>query len=186
MGLFVPALNGSCSCLPMGHDLGPNPARYIGPCRPDTKIFHVVPCLGRAFFPCFGLAHLARPKCTPIGMASWSSSSVWRYTFCLIVCFSVEPCSYGCNFWQDDFVCSPMPTKGARGQPLSVIARFGRRHVDPGGQHLPATNAARNRATAPESQRISARSAPARVITDHRLDMHKYERHAPHHPSVSP
>jgi hypothetical protein len=46
----VPALNGSCSCPPMSRDLGPNPARYIGPCRPDTKIFRVVPCLGRAFF----------------------------------------------------------------------------------------------------------------------------------------
>jgi hypothetical protein len=34
----------------MGRDLGPNPARYIGPCRPSTKIFRVVPCLGRAFF----------------------------------------------------------------------------------------------------------------------------------------
>jgi hypothetical protein len=34
----------------MGRDLGPNPARYIGPCRPGTKIFRDVPCLGRAFF----------------------------------------------------------------------------------------------------------------------------------------
>jgi hypothetical protein len=50
MGHFVPALNGPCSCPPMGPDLGPNPARYIGPCRPGTKIFRVVPCLGRAFF----------------------------------------------------------------------------------------------------------------------------------------
>jgi hypothetical protein len=66
MGLFVPALNGPCSCPPMGRDLGPNPARYNGSCRPDTKLFWVVPCLGRAFFPCFGLAHQARPKCTPI------------------------------------------------------------------------------------------------------------------------
>ena len=67
MGHFVPALNGPCSCLPMGRDLGPNPARYNGPCRPGTQLFRVVPCLGRAFFPCFGPAHLARPKCTPIG-----------------------------------------------------------------------------------------------------------------------
>jgi hypothetical protein len=50
MGHFVPALNGPCSCPPMGPDLGPNPARYIGPCRPGTKIFRAVPCLGRAFF----------------------------------------------------------------------------------------------------------------------------------------
>jgi hypothetical protein len=50
MGLFVSALNGSCSCPPMGRDLGPNPARYNGPCRPGTKLFRVVPCLGRAFF----------------------------------------------------------------------------------------------------------------------------------------
>jgi hypothetical protein len=50
MGLFVSALNGSCSCPPMGRDLGPNPARYNGSCRPDTKLFQVVPCLGRAFF----------------------------------------------------------------------------------------------------------------------------------------
>jgi hypothetical protein len=44
MGHFVPALNGSCSCPPMGRDLGPNQARYIGPCRPDTKIFRVMSC----------------------------------------------------------------------------------------------------------------------------------------------
>ena len=50
MGYFVPALNGPCSCPPMGPDLGPNPARYIGPCRPGTKIFRAVSCLGRAFF----------------------------------------------------------------------------------------------------------------------------------------
>jgi hypothetical protein len=50
MGLFVPALNGPCSCPPMGRDLGPNPARYNGPCRPGTKLFRVVSCLGRAFF----------------------------------------------------------------------------------------------------------------------------------------
>jgi hypothetical protein len=50
MGHFVPALNGPCSCPPMGPDLGPNPARYIGPCRPGTKIFRAVSCLGRAFF----------------------------------------------------------------------------------------------------------------------------------------
>jgi hypothetical protein len=50
MGHFVPALNGSCSCPPMGRDLGPNPARYIGPCRPNTKIFRAMSCLGRAFF----------------------------------------------------------------------------------------------------------------------------------------
>jgi hypothetical protein len=34
----------------MGRDLGPNPARYNGPCRPGTKLFRVVLCLGRAFF----------------------------------------------------------------------------------------------------------------------------------------
>jgi hypothetical protein len=50
MGHFVPDLNGPCLYLPMGRDLGPNPARYNGPCRPDTKLFRVVPCLGRAFF----------------------------------------------------------------------------------------------------------------------------------------
>jgi hypothetical protein len=66
MGLFVPALNEPCSCLPMGRDLGPNPARYNGPCRPGTKLFRAVSCLGRVFFPCFGPAHQARPKCTPI------------------------------------------------------------------------------------------------------------------------
>jgi hypothetical protein len=66
MGHFVPALNGSCSGPPMGRDLGPNPARYNGSCRPGTKLFRAVPCLGRAFFPCFGPAHQARPKCTPI------------------------------------------------------------------------------------------------------------------------
>jgi hypothetical protein len=48
MGHFVPALNGPCSCPPMGRDLGPNPARYIGPCRPGTKIFRAVP--GPCFF----------------------------------------------------------------------------------------------------------------------------------------
>jgi hypothetical protein len=66
MGHFVPALNGPCSCPPMGRDLGPNSARYNGSCRSDTKLFRVVPCLGRAFFSCFGPAHQARPKCTPI------------------------------------------------------------------------------------------------------------------------
>jgi hypothetical protein len=34
----------------MGRDLGPNPAQYIVLCRPDTKMFRVMPCLGRAFF----------------------------------------------------------------------------------------------------------------------------------------
>jgi hypothetical protein len=66
MGHFVPALNGPCSCPPMGRDLGPNPARNNGPCRPGTKIFRVVPCLSHAFFPCFGPTHQVRPKCTPI------------------------------------------------------------------------------------------------------------------------
>jgi hypothetical protein len=51
MGYFVPVLNGSCSCPPMGRDLGPNPARYIEPYRPGTKIFQAVACLGRVFFP---------------------------------------------------------------------------------------------------------------------------------------
>jgi hypothetical protein len=50
MGHFVSALNGSCSCPPMGRDLGPNPARNNGSCRLGTKIFWVVTCLGRAFF----------------------------------------------------------------------------------------------------------------------------------------
>jgi hypothetical protein len=50
MGYFVPAFNGSCSCWPMGRDLDPNPAHYIGSCRPNTKIFWVVSCLSRAFF----------------------------------------------------------------------------------------------------------------------------------------
>jgi hypothetical protein len=50
MGHFVPVLNGSCSCPPMGRDLGPNPTRNNGTCRPDTKIFLAVPCLSRAFF----------------------------------------------------------------------------------------------------------------------------------------
>ena len=40
----------------MGRDLGPNPARYNGPCRAWAVLF----------FPCFGPAHQARPKCTPI------------------------------------------------------------------------------------------------------------------------
>jgi hypothetical protein len=34
----------------MGRDLGTNSARYIGSRSPDTKIFWVVSCLGRAFF----------------------------------------------------------------------------------------------------------------------------------------
>jgi hypothetical protein len=50
MGHFVPDLNGPCSCPPIGRDLGPNPARYNGPCRPGTKLFRAVPCLGRVFF----------------------------------------------------------------------------------------------------------------------------------------
>ena len=43
MSHLMPALNGSCSCPPMGRDLGPNPARYIGPCRSDTKIYRADP-----------------------------------------------------------------------------------------------------------------------------------------------
>jgi hypothetical protein len=77
MGHFVPTLNGPCSCPPMGHDLGPNPTRYIGSCRPGTKIFHVVPCMGRAFFPFFGPAHQAQPKCTPIlGSTKWDDHEI--------------------------------------------------------------------------------------------------------------
>jgi hypothetical protein len=64
MGHFVPALNGPCPCPPMGYDLGPNPARNNGSCGPVTKIFRAV--RGPCFFPCFGPAHQARPKCTPI------------------------------------------------------------------------------------------------------------------------
>jgi hypothetical protein len=70
MSHFVPALNGPCPCPPMDRDLGAYPARYNGPCRPGTKLFRAVPCLGRVFFPCFGPAHLARPKCTPIAAAA--------------------------------------------------------------------------------------------------------------------
>jgi hypothetical protein len=77
MGHFVHAYNGSCSCPPMGCDLGPNPARYIGPCQLDTKIFRVVPCLSRAFFPCFGPAHQTRPKCTPItGLTTYEAKEL--------------------------------------------------------------------------------------------------------------
>jgi hypothetical protein len=57
MGYFVPALNGSCSCSPMGCDLGPNPTlKYFGSYRARAMIF----------FPCFGPAHPAWPKYTPI------------------------------------------------------------------------------------------------------------------------
>jgi hypothetical protein len=76
MGHFVPALNGSCSCPPMGRDLSPNPARYNGPCRPGTKLFRAVPCLGCAFFPCFGPAHQTRPKCTPIAVGDRRDDSL--------------------------------------------------------------------------------------------------------------
>jgi hypothetical protein len=65
MGHFVPALYGLCSCPSMGRDLGPNPARYNGSCRPDTKLFRTLPCLAVLFFPCFGPTHQAQPKCTP-------------------------------------------------------------------------------------------------------------------------
>jgi hypothetical protein len=75
MGHFVPALNGSCSCPPMGRDLGPNLARYIGPCLHGTKILRVVSCLGRAFFSCLRPARQAQPKCTPIaGNMAWKWS----------------------------------------------------------------------------------------------------------------
>jgi hypothetical protein len=50
MGHFVPALNGPCSYPPMGRDLDLNLARYNGSCRSDTKIFRIMPCLGRVFF----------------------------------------------------------------------------------------------------------------------------------------
>jgi hypothetical protein len=66
MGHFVPALNGSCSCPPMSRDLDPNPSRYIRSCRPSIKIFRAMSCLSRALFSCFGPAHQARPKYTPI------------------------------------------------------------------------------------------------------------------------
>jgi hypothetical protein len=42
MGHFVPALNGPCSCPPMGRDLDPNLARYIGPCRAWAVLFFVL------------------------------------------------------------------------------------------------------------------------------------------------
>jgi hypothetical protein len=67
----------------MGRDLGPNPARYNGSCRPGTKLFRTVPCLGRAFFPCFGPAHQARPKCTPIVRGVRRGSSSWLRPFLL-------------------------------------------------------------------------------------------------------
>jgi hypothetical protein len=88
MGHFVPALNGPCSCPPMGRDLGPNPARNNRPCRPGTKIFRVVPCLSRAFFPCFGSAHQTWPKCTPMGgraygtpirQGAWTRGNPWSH-----------------------------------------------------------------------------------------------------------
>jgi hypothetical protein len=50
----------------MGRDLGPNPARYNGSCRPGTKLFSGRAVPGPCFFSCFGPAHQARPKCTPI------------------------------------------------------------------------------------------------------------------------
>jgi hypothetical protein len=42
MGYFVPALNGPCSCPPMGRDLGPNLARYDGSCRAWAVLFSVL------------------------------------------------------------------------------------------------------------------------------------------------
>jgi hypothetical protein len=66
MGLFVPLYGPFRVCLKRavllpahGPRPRPNLARYISPCRSD------MPCLDRAFFPCFGPAHQARPKCTP-------------------------------------------------------------------------------------------------------------------------
>jgi hypothetical protein len=57
MGLFVSLYGPFRACLKrvvlvpaMGRDLGPNPARNNGSCRPGTKIFWDVSCLGRAFF----------------------------------------------------------------------------------------------------------------------------------------
>jgi hypothetical protein len=63
MGLFVPLYGPFRACLKrvvLVSAHGPRP-------RPGTKIFRGVSCLGRAFFPCFGSAHQAWPKCTPIG-----------------------------------------------------------------------------------------------------------------------
>jgi hypothetical protein len=72
MGHFVPALNGSCPCPPMGRDLGPNPVRYNGPCRPGTKLFRVVPCLGRAFF-----SVLRAGPSGPAQMYTYSPGYLW-------------------------------------------------------------------------------------------------------------
>jgi hypothetical protein len=103
MGHFVPALNGSCSCPPMGRDLGPNPARYNGSCRPGTKLFRVVPCLCRAFFSCFGPAHQARPKCTPITKSTLSGAGVWGPRITTRACASA--------WWAHRVSCFPSPAQ---------------------------------------------------------------------------
>lgn len=48
-GPFRACINGSASYWPMGHDLGPNMAWYIGSVQSEQKIFCVVSCLGHAF-----------------------------------------------------------------------------------------------------------------------------------------
>jgi hypothetical protein len=101
MGHFVPALNGPCSCPPMGRDLGPNPARYNGPCRPDTKLFRVVPC----FFSCFGPAHQTRPKCTPIaGHGDFCALVASRG---IAVAFLKSGCTHGKIVNRPNFSLSP-------------------------------------------------------------------------------
>jgi hypothetical protein len=82
MGLFVPALNGSCSCPPMGRDLGPNRPDITGRAGPTLNYFG--PCRAWAvlFFPCFGPAHQARPKCTPIiriGCEAWNVNRLMHF-----------------------------------------------------------------------------------------------------------
>jgi hypothetical protein len=54
MGLFVPLYGPFRACLKWAVPVpahGPRPRPKLGP------IYRAVSCLGRAFFPCFGLAH---------------------------------------------------------------------------------------------------------------------------------
>jgi hypothetical protein len=68
MGHFVPALNGRARARPW--------AATSAQTRPDISGRAV---FGSCFFSCFGPAHQARPKCTPILVGKGSRSSERAY-----------------------------------------------------------------------------------------------------------
>jgi hypothetical protein len=68
-GVFRASVNGSCSCLTVGCDLGTSTTQCIILDQLDSKLFQILPYLGRAFFRALDRppGPEARPKCTPLG-----------------------------------------------------------------------------------------------------------------------